>query len=87
VEIFESYWGASKNIPISNAQLEKELLQTNGFYFAPYPSSEDYGISISLKHYVNSLIENLFNGKAKVLFHNERGWDNHQDVFAIQKVG
>lgn len=84
VEIFEKYW--AKTVPVSNEQLQKELEKTNGFYYAPYANTEDYGISISLKHYVLTLIESLFENKAKVVMSKERGWDNHQDVFAIQKV-
>ncbi len=84
VEIFEKYW--AKSAPISNEQLQKELEKTNGFYYAPYANTEDYGISISLKQYVHTLIEDLLGNKAKVVMFKERGWDNHQDVFAIQKL-
>ncbi|HVX51514.1 MAG TPA: class I SAM-dependent methyltransferase [Chitinophagaceae bacterium] len=86
VEIFEKYWLAEKSAPVSNEQLQKELEKTNGFYFAPYANSKDYGISVSLKPYVINLIETLFQNKAKVVMYKERGWDDHQDVFAIQKL-
>ena len=85
VEIFETYW-PKQPIPISNEQLQQELEKTNGFYFAPYANSTDYGVSISLKHYVLSLIESLFKNQAKVVMYKEKGWDNHQDVVAIQKI-
>jgi SAM-dependent methyltransferase len=85
VEIFERYW-TSQSIPISSEQLQKELIKTNGFYYAPYYNTQDYGISISLKHYVIPLIESLFEGRAKLITYKEKGWDNHQDVFAIQKL-
>jgi len=65
--------------------LEKELASSGGFYYALYHNVEGYGVSVSLQPYVVNLTEKLFKGKAKVLFFNERGWDDHQDVFAIQK--
>ena len=87
VEVFDRYWKWDANgVPLSNAQLQKELAKNKGFYYAPYYNSKEYGISISLAPYVTSLIESLFKGKAKVIFFNEKGWDDHQDVFAIQKV-
>lgn len=87
IEIFETYWAMQPiPMPISNEQLTKELLKTDGFYYAPYFGTEDYGISVSLKHYVTALIETLFREEAKILSYNEKGWDNHQDVFAIQKL-
>jgi len=87
VEIFQRYWESDpRGIPVSKEQLQDELVKTNGFYFAPYYNSEGYGISISLKPYVVNLVENLFKGNAKFVLVNERGWDNHQDVFAIQRA-
>lgn len=85
VEIFEKYW-TGEPVPVSNDQLQKALDKTGGFYFAPYANSKDYGISISLKPYVINLIESLFQNTAKVVMYKERGWDDHQDVFAIQKL-
>jgi SAM-dependent methyltransferase len=87
VETFESYWLMHPPAPISQEELKKELEKSNGFYFAPYPNTEDYGISISLNHYVISLVETLFQDKAKIVMYKERGWDNHQNVFAIQRIG
>jgi len=85
VETFERYW-ARQPVPVSHEQLQRALEKTNGFYYAPYYNSENYGISISLKHYVIALIESLFGSKARFIYYNERGWDDHQDVFAIQKT-
>ena len=85
VEIFEKYWGNGP-VPASREELQKTLDQNNGFYFAPYPYLPSYGISISLKEYVDSLFDGLFREKAKIVRFAERGWDNHQDVFSIQKV-
>jgi len=87
VEIFHKYWERDPGgMPLSHQQLQEELVKTNGFYYAPYHNSEGYGISISLEPYVTNLIESLFKGKAKVILFSERGWDNHQDVFAIQRI-
>ncbi len=84
VEIFELYW-PKDSVPITKEELQKELNQNNGFYYAPYSPSQSYGISISLQEYVVALIERLLNKKAEILRYAEKGWDNHQDVFAIQK--
>jgi len=86
VETFHRYWEKHPgSMPLSSEQLQKELASSGGFYYAPYHNAEGYGVSVSLQPYVVNLIEKLFKGKAKVLFFNERGWDDHQDVFAIQK--
>lgn len=84
IEIFEQYWG--RNVPVNAKELQVELAKTNGFYFAAYPSTKDYGISISLHHYVVELINTLFADRASVVFFKERGWDNHQDVYGIKKI-
>ncbi len=84
IEIFDQYWG--KNVPVNAEQLQGELKKTNGFYFAPYPSTKDYGISISLHHYVVAQVKKLFSDTATVVMFRERGWDNHQDVYAIKKI-
>jgi hypothetical protein len=86
VETFERYWGGQP-VPLSREQLQKELEKNNGFYYSPYFNAENYGIAISLKYYVIALIERLFGSKARFIYYNERGWDDHQDVFAIQKTG
>lgn len=87
VDIFESYWAAQPTgVPVSAGQLQEKLAHTNGFYYAPYYNTKDYGVSISLQHYVNALIKNLFADKAKIVLYKERGWDNHQDVYAIERI-
>ena len=86
VETFHRYWERDpESTPLSREQLQEELAKNNGFYYAPYHNAEGYGVSISLQPYVVDLIEHLLKGKAKVLFFKDRGWDDHQDVFAIQK--
>ena len=85
IEIFEQYWG--KTPPVNAEELQLELKKTNGFYFAPYASTKDYGISISLNAYVVELVKSLFVDSASVVMFREKGWDNHQDVYAIKKIG
>lgn len=81
LEILESY-----GIPsLSKKDVEKQL-QESGFYFAPYCGEKTYGISLNTEGFVRSLLENDFLSKLKLLFYEPRGWDNHQDVFACQKI-
>jgi hypothetical protein len=85
VEIFDLYW-TKGFVPMSKEELQKKLNQNNGFFFSPYLNHNDFGISISEKDFVLSMIDQLFKGEVKILRFAERGWDNHQDVYAIQKV-
>lgn len=83
MEIFGTYWGIEA---ISKIELIKALKEGGGFYYTPYYNSEESGISISLKEYVEELISLRFGNRSRIVFYKERGWDEHQDVFAIQKL-
>jgi SAM-dependent methyltransferase len=83
VEIFQQYWGLQE--VISKEELERLLAASGGFYFTPYVNEKSYGTTISLKEYITSLANRLYGDDAKIFRYVERGWDNHQDVFSIQK--
>lgn len=84
VENFQQYWGIQEAIP--KEELERLLVANEGFYFTPYVNVKSYGTTISLKEYVSSLANRLFGKEARIFRYVERGWDNHQDVFSIQKI-
>lgn len=76
----------SYGIPGLSKKEAEEQLQAHGFYFAPYPGERAYGISLNTEDFVRSLLEQYFPDDLKLLFYKPRGWDNHQDVFACQKM-
>lgn len=85
VDIFDSYWQKGF-APMTASEVAKKLSENGGFSFWPYKYDSTFGISISLKEYVTSLCEKLFKNKGKIISYEAKGWDQHQDVYAIQKV-
>lgn len=81
LEILDSYGIQSLN----RKEVEK-YLQEAGFYFAPYSAERTYGISLSTEDFIRSLLEEISPQQMQLLFFKQRGWDNHQDVFACQKI-
>jgi len=61
-------------------------LRKFGYFFAPYQHSKDYGISICLPEHVLSAINKISGNKLKLLTYKYKGWDNHQDVYAFQRI-
>ncbi len=65
---------------------EKELprllraYRRKGFGYAPYPNSPEYGITLSSPAWVLQLIQNFSNLRVVQLI--EKGWGDHQDVYA-----
>ena len=61
--------------------------RTEGFVFVPYigkTEADQYGLSLTSPAWIRSqcaLIQNW-----KELFHEPRGWDQHQDVFGYLKA-
>ena len=64
----------------------KYQIENSGFYFQPYPGQSSYGISISSRSFIMKGVTQTFRDKVKLIFYRKRGWDNHQDVYAIQKT-
>lgn len=80
LEILDSY-----GIQNLNRKNVEQHLKESGFYFAPYSGENSYGISLNTEGFVRSLLEEISPHQLKLLFLKQRGWDNHQDVFACQK--
>jgi len=55
----------------------------NGFGYANYPDDDTYGISLSSPEWVIKQLRKY--DKLRIIMFSERGWDNHQDVFACIK--
>jgi hypothetical protein len=70
--------------PIEPSSIKMELENT-GFVFQPYPGQSNYGISITVRPYVIETVNQISEDKVKLIFHKNRGWDHHQDVYAFQK--
>jgi SAM-dependent methyltransferase len=85
IDIFESYWRKG-SAPMTRQQAEIKASENGGFYFFPYNYDPSFGVSISLKCYVESLCQRIFNNQAKIIKYEFKGWDHHQDVFAIKKL-
>ncbi|HSZ34878.1 MAG TPA: hypothetical protein VK772_16290, partial [Puia sp.] len=85
IDNFEAYWKKG-NAPMTRQQAKIKVLENGGFYFFPYRYDPSFGISISLKGFVESLCQRVFNDKAEIINYEFRGWDHHQDVFSIKKI-
>jgi len=64
----------------------KNQIENSGFYFKPYPGQSNYGISICSQVFVTETVDRFFGDRVKLIYHKNRGWDNHQDVYAFQKT-
>lgn len=51
------------------------------FAFADYPDEIDYGVSLTSPEWIRARIAET--GNLKEVFFQERGWDDHQDVFGF----
>ena len=57
--------------------------EASGYGYADYPSQSGYGISLSTTKWWTLLIEN--HPPSRLAFFSERAWDQHHDVFCVQK--
>jgi len=69
-----------------NPDLIKHQIEKEGFCFQPYPGKSNYGISISTQGFVMETMNQIFQNKVRFIFFKHKGWDQHQDVFAVQKM-
>jgi SAM-dependent methyltransferase len=62
--------------------------ERRGMAFLPYPfvSGDDYGMAWHAKEFIERRMEELHGGRMRLLVFTERGLDDHQDVFAFQRV-
>jgi SAM-dependent methyltransferase len=56
----------------------------NGYGYANYPETIGYGISVTSPTWMHAKLKQI--GSFRELFLLERGWDNHQDVYALLKI-
>lgn len=85
IDNFEAYWKKG-HAPMTGQQAKIKVLENGGFYFFPYRYDPSFGISISLKGFVESLCQRIFDNKAEIINYEFRGWDHHQDVFSVKKM-
>ena len=64
------------------SKVMKEL-RTDGYGYADYPEQSGYGVSVISRDWVKKFFANHPN--ADLSEYIERGWDNHQDVFAVRR--
>ncbi|MFK5947336.1 MAG: class I SAM-dependent methyltransferase [Methylococcales bacterium] len=76
----ESTYGLESDEKINNLLNSYDL---DGFGFSNYYHSDDYGITLSAPSNVIKQIE--LQSNLQLLMCLERGWDNHQDVYACTK--
>lgn len=57
---------------------------TTGYGFEDYPGEKDYGVSLTSPKWIRDRVREV-GGLREILF-RERGWDDHQDVFAFTRV-
>ncbi len=81
LEIIDKYNG----IVADGKVFIRDQLNKKGFYFTPYENLENYGISISLKSFVEDRINKVAADKMALLKFTARGWDNHHDVYSYIK--
>lgn len=62
-------------------------LATTGYAYAPYYPKLDptYGITIYRREALEAILAGQFGPQSRLVRFAERGWDNHQDVYAYQK--
>ena len=66
----------------------REKVAGEGIAYAPYYPLNDptYGITIYRRDRLEALMAEKFAGRLKQVRFADRGWDNHQDVWAFQKM-
>lgn len=52
-----------------------------GYGFEDYPGEKDYGVSLTSPDWIRARVQEL--GSLREVYFQERGWDNHQDVFGF----
>jgi SAM-dependent methyltransferase len=63
-------------------------LQTGGAaYLRYFEANPDYGIAVYSSGYIRRGLAGRFGGRLRRVRLAERGWDEHQDVYAFQRVG
>jgi SAM-dependent methyltransferase len=58
--------------------------QKRGYSFEDYPGEKDYGVSLTSPAWIRARVRDV--GGLREIFFKERGWDDHQDVFAFARA-
>jgi hypothetical protein len=63
-------------------------VERRGMAFVPYHflSGDDYGMAWHSREFIERTMEELHEGRMRPLVFTERGLDDHQDIFAFQRV-
>jgi SAM-dependent methyltransferase len=66
----------------------REKVAGEGIAYAPYYPENDptYGITLYRRDRLETRMAEKFAGRLKLVRFADRGWDNHQDVWAFQKL-
>jgi SAM-dependent methyltransferase len=69
------------------AEIADEV-ERRGMAFLPYPfiGGDEYGMAWHSREFIESAINELHGGRVRLLTFTEHGLDDHQDVFAFQRV-
>jgi SAM-dependent methyltransferase len=65
-----------------------DAVERRGTAFLPYPflSGNDYGMAWHSREFIERTMEELHERRMRLLVFTERGLDDHQDIFAFQRV-
>jgi SAM-dependent methyltransferase len=63
-------------------------VERRGMAFLPYPfvSGDHYGMAWHSREFIERTMQAVHEGRMRLLLFTERGLDDHQDVFAFQRV-
>lgn len=75
--------GWDYGLPVETLRRLARDFERRGFGYADYAGQPDFGISVSSRSFVLSLLER--HPELRVVGFTERGWDDHQDVVACAK--
>ena len=67
------------------AQLKDHFVR-DGYCYAPYGPTTNYGIAVHSENYIQKMMTGLFGGRMELVRFKARGWAKHQDVWSYRKV-
>jgi hypothetical protein len=71
---------------VDSGQVVRDHVDRFGAYFMSYPGQTNYGVTFLERRFVHQLASEQFASKIKSVYDVQRGWDNHQDVWAWQST-
>ncbi len=73
------------NLSKAGQQRVLQAYHNHGFGYSDYRFRSGYGISLSTREKILEMADTA--GDWQEVYYQQRGWDNHQDVFGFQKPG